>query len=90
MFKTTVLANWILTSDEAGAVYRANLILDYPLEVGVVDRIENLGSDENVEPDPNLNLWEIICDQATLDAIEADPNYYVYPDYEEIIKQDTP
>ena len=32
---------------------------------------------ENLQPDPNLYIVEITCDQATLDAIKADSNFMV-------------
>ena len=32
---------------------------------------------ENLRPKPNLYIVQIECDEATLDLIEADPNYYV-------------
>jgi hypothetical protein len=31
-----------------------------------------------VLPEPNMNMWRIVCDPATYNAIDADPNYIVH------------
>ena len=41
---------------------------------------------ENLSPNPNLFACKIECDDVTLTAIEADPNYYVV--YADVIPED--
>ena len=68
MYKANVLTSWSVNSTAENI---PTLCATYQCESG---RLANSGE---VIPEPNLAVWEIACSQTTLDAIEADPNYWV-------------
>ena len=76
MFNVKVITAWVGTGVEDDS-YFPSIARDYQVAAEDITGGVTL-------PDPNLTTWQIICDQATLVLIEADPNYNVLSS-EEII-----
>ncbi len=88
MFKIIVLGIWGLRTRNGETLGWPQIALDYPLSSNML-KCETLsqGPDEYLS-DPPLNVWAVVCSQAILDLIEADPNYLVQSS-EEIINEAT-
>lgn len=71
MFRVIVNTAWGKNADVDDY---PQVAIDHPT---IVSGTDLTGDCSNVTPTPNLGLWEVVCDQATLDAIEADPNYWI-------------
>lgn len=86
MFRIEVLVSWVLWHDPVSdtQVYRSNIAVDY----GVRCRDITGQPISRLMPDPNLFTAYVECDQATLDLIDADPNYQILSS-EEIINEPT-
>ena len=79
MYKVELMSSYHTENhtDGLGEFFVASLSQDYPLEFEVVNRIKPTAVTRNLIPDPNLGTWLVECDEATLNAIEANPNYLV-------------
>lgn len=74
--KAQVITPWgQLTVPGLGLTEQCKLKIDHPDIWTWVDVTAQPA--ENLSPNPNMYVVEITCDQITLDAIEADPNYHV-------------
>ena len=74
MKKAQVIGPW--NQDTAGAepVNRPQITLDYDLH----SFIDVTGQpSENIPTDPNMSVFWIVCDAATLAAIDADADYHI-------------
>lgn len=74
--KAQVITPWVRNTVEGlGLANQCKLKIDHP---SILTWTDVTGQpSENLFPDPNMYVVEIICDQTTLDAIEADDNYHV-------------
>lgn len=69
-WQAEVLTEWV--TDANGN--RPRITDDYQLQ-SAVDATGQPA--KNIVPAPNQCIWLIVCDEATLDAIESDSNYTV-------------
>ena len=74
--KAEVITRWGVYSDAETGISsnRPQLVMDY-----VIPKWADVTGQPaaNLAPDPNMYIIQIECDEATLDAIEADANYVV-------------
>jgi hypothetical protein len=81
MYKATVAGMWGQKLIDGIMGSYPQFTIDYPHSIG--EQVENVVQPGvNVPPDPNINMWVVTCELATLNAIEADPNYYVHSSQE--------
>ena len=71
--KAEVLTAWVGDGVSIETANRPKLIDDYSVKMEDVTGQPSA----NLHPDPNLYIVQIECDQATLDLIDADPNYVI-------------
>ena len=84
MFRARVVTQWVPATAERGNHPR--LDDDHNVESWSDATGQNV---DVISPDPNAYTLEVICDEATLDAIEADDNCVVMWS-EEIIEEEIP
>ena len=77
MYKAIVAGNWGLRERHGEIGPFPQLVIDYPPSPDMLKCKSASQTAANVPSDPPLNVWAIVCSQSTLDAIEADPNYWV-------------
>lgn len=73
MMRAEILTPWAGTGTQENP-YRPLLIDDHEV---VLYRDTTGQVAENIRPDPNLLIIEIVCDDLVLDAVESDPKYEV-------------
>lgn len=74
MKRARVLTSWTGDGVTQETATRPALLADYALE-SCTDVTGQPA--ENLQPDPNLFAVEIVCDDAVLEAIDADSTYLV-------------
>ena len=79
MFKVIAVTPWIVHDGE----HIAEIHVDYP---AFAFSDITWQPEENLTPEPNAFVVSGVCDQATLDAIEADSTYQILSS-EEIINE---
>lgn len=72
MTRAQIATQWVGTGTDQDP-YRFKLLADYPTIAGSAD--VTLTPIANIAPIPNALVVEAVMDDATLAAIEADPNY---------------
>jgi hypothetical protein len=71
--KAEVITSWVGDGISTETAHRPKIADDYTIWCK-----DTTGQDAaNLHPNPNMYIVQIECDQATLDAIEADSNYQV-------------
>ena len=74
--RAQILTAWIARDEsDIMSVNHPQLMDDYADIHPLMDVTQQ--PDTNLVPSPNLYIIEITCDQATLDLIDADPNYVI-------------